>query len=230
MERTPVNQALDKKLAAKIRLAGILDDPAAAQAIPERERTPAVKAAMSMLLDEIGDLRTALEAAYKDIARLENLADRDTLVGAFNRRAFIRELERVISFGRRYGTVNSIIFFDINGLKKINDTFGHGIGDEALSRVADILSTNIRHSDIVGRLGGDEFAVLLLQSDARQTNQKARDLVAKLNAAPLEHAGRSIAIDAAFGCHTIEASDTAVTALETADKAMYRRKRKQTAA
>ena len=135
-----LNKAIDKKLASKIRLAGILDQPDAAQTIPEAERTPAVKAAVAALIDEIGDLRTALEMAYKQIAELENLADRDTLVSAFNRRAFTRELQRVISFGQRYGTTNSLVFLDINGLKQINDRFGHAVGDMALARVADILS------------------------------------------------------------------------------------------
>lgn len=78
----------------------------------------------------------------------------------------------MIAFTRRYGLPSSVIYFDVNGLKQINDTHGHPAGDAALRHIAEILSKNVREGDIVGRLGGDEFGVILAQTNLAQTNQE----------------------------------------------------------
>ena len=118
-------------------------------------------------------MQRELEDARAKIAQLERLADEDSLAPIANRRAFVRELSRMIAFTRRYGPPSSVIYFDVNGMKQINDTHGHPAGDAALRHVAEILSKNVRESDIVGRLGGDEFGVILAQTSQEQANAKA---------------------------------------------------------
>ena len=99
-----------------------------------------------------------------------------------DRRAFVRELSRIMAFAERYDTESSLIYFDANGLKPINDTYGHPAGDATLMRIADVLVENVRESDVVGRLGGDEFAVILSQADALTASEKAASLVATIEA------------------------------------------------
>ena len=82
-----------------------------------------------------------------------------------NRHAFVRELTRVVSYGERYAMPSSLLYIDLNGLKQINDTYGHPAGDAALMKLATILTEQVRGSDIVGRLVGDEFGILLVHAE-----------------------------------------------------------------
>ena len=101
-----------------------------------------------------------------------------------NRRAFVRELTRYIAFTGRYNTPASLIYFDLNHFKPINDTYGHAAGDAVLSHFADVLLAHVRDSDCVGRLGGDEFGVLLTHANQEQALKKADVLAAALEASP----------------------------------------------
>lgn len=170
-------------------------------------------------------MQRELEEARARIAQLERLADEDSLAPIANRRAFVRELSRMIAFTRRYGPPSSVIYFDVNGMKRINDTHGHPAGDAALRHVAEILSKNVRESDIVGRLGGDEFGVILTQTNQEQANAKAAALGRTIAAAPLRWGRFEIAISAAYGVYSFTGSDDAQVAIEAADKAMYEQKR-----
>jgi diguanylate cyclase (GGDEF)-like protein len=177
--------------------------------------------AVAALSDEIEYLRHALAEAYRQIAHLENLADMDSLVPAFNRRAFMRQLSRTIAFGERYDTVNSVIYIDVNGMKQINDALGHSAGDAALTHIVQVLNQQIRQSDVVGRLGGDEFAVILVQTDNATAWQKVAELGKAIAEAPLVWEDDRVTLHAAFGVHTIQAGDDAHSALFTADQSLY---------
>jgi diguanylate cyclase (GGDEF)-like protein len=189
-----------------------------------RDLTQKVREALVSLIAEVDRLRH--EVARKDarIAQLEQLADQDTLVPVANRRAFVREMSRVMSFSERYGAASSLIFLDVNGLKQINDTFGHAAGDAALFRVATALAENVRGSDLVGRLGGDEFGILLVQADEKAAIAKAERLVDIIAARPLEWAGATIPLRLAFGTFTFSGGESARDALDAADRAMYAQK------
>ena len=121
-----------------------------------------------------------------------------------NRRGFVRELSRIMAFAERYDTESSLIYFDANGLKPINDTYGHPAGDATLMRIADVLVENVRESDVVGRLGGDEFAVILSQADALTASEKAASLVATIEAQPLDWNGEEIPIKVSYGIYTFK--------------------------
>jgi diguanylate cyclase (GGDEF)-like protein len=170
-------------------------------------------------------MRRELEDARARIALLERLADEDSLAPIANRRAFVRELSRMIAFTRRYGPPSSVIYFDVNGMKQINDTHGHPAGDAALRHVAEVLCANVRSSDIVGRLGGDEFGVILAQTSQEQATAKAAALAQAIGSTPLSWGTIKIKVTAAFGVYSFSGSDDAQIAIEAADKAMYRQKR-----
>ncbi len=192
--------------------------------IPDAELTPKVQGAIMRLMEEVDSLRREIEQSRQRIAYLEQLADQDALAPVANRRAFVRELSRVMAFAERYDSASSLIYFDVNGLKPINDTHGHAAGDAALMRVADILVENVRESDIVGRLGGDEFAVILSQADEAKAAEKALDLVAKIEEHPLNWNGVDIPVGVAFGAYTFRGGVSAQDALAAADRAMYEQK------
>jgi len=110
------------------------------------------------------------------LLEVERRADTDPLVPVYNRRAFIREVEKAKTIMARYDILSSVIFFDLNGFKSINDRYGHSIGDELLRQVGDVLNAKVRSCDLVARLGGDEFGVLLFKTSGEEAKAKAAAL------------------------------------------------------
>jgi diguanylate cyclase (GGDEF)-like protein len=194
--------------------------------IPEEELTDKVRDALQSLMAEVERLRGELESTHRKVSYLEGLADEDSLVPVINRRAFVRELSRMMAYVERYGTPHSVLFFDIDGLKAINDTYGHAAGDEALKHAAKILMDSVRETDLVGRLGGDEFGVILAQMDKKQADEKAAVLAQALRAQPLVWKGHKIPLSLAYGAYTMKSGENANDALHAADRAMYEHKRR----
>jgi len=203
---------------------GSVQDVVSIMGIPQAELTPKVREALMQLLTEVETLRSEIERSKARIAHLEQLADEDTLVPLVNRRAFVRELSRIISFSQRYGAPSSVIYFDLNGLKRVNDTYGHAAGDAALVHVARVVVDNIRGSDLAARLGGDEFGVILAHADGKVAQDKAAALAETVAASPLDWNGQSIPLALAWGVYTFHGGEDARDALARADHEMYVRK------
>lgn len=197
--------------------------------IPESELSPAVRAALQTLMAEVDRMRRELDQSRQRIDHLERLADEDTLLPLANRRAFVRELSRMMSFAERYGSTGGVVYFDVNHLKRVNDAHGHAAGDAALRRITEILRAKVRESDLIGRLGGDEFGVALAQLEPSAVVEKAQMLAAAIDAAPFEWNGAKIALSVAWGAYPFKGSELADDALEAADRAMYDRKREEVA-
>lgn len=203
-----------------------LADPVArvALAIPPEEMTERVRGTITALMGEVDTLRRELDQKNARIQELEKLADTDPMLPVANRRAFVRELERAMSYTERYNVPASLLFFDMDRLKQINDTYGHTVGDMALIHMAEVLKSNVRASDMVARLGGDELAIILTHADEAQARTKAESLVNCLNAAPLTLNGEVLNISASVGVYTFKAGETPEEMLRKADQAMYRQK------
>jgi diguanylate cyclase (GGDEF)-like protein len=195
--------------------------------IGEAERTPKLRQEVMRLLAEVDQLRRDLGEARARIGYLERLADEDPLMPVANRRAFVRELTRTMSFTQRYGGTASMVYVDINNLKQINDRFSHAAGDAALLQVARILAENVRNSDVVGRLGGDELGVLLVQTDQGLAEQKAAQLAAAVAAQPLQWQGQSFELGVSCGVYSFNGGENAGDAIDAADRAMYAAKRRR---
>src|SRR6266699_162735 len=203
-------------------------EPCAALGIPGTPAaalSPELHEWLARLAAERDRLRDELAKARGRIASLERVADEDTLIPVANRRAFVRQLTRTIAFTHRYGVPASVVYFDVNNMKQINDMHGHPAGDAALRHIAAVLGDNTRSSDIVGRLGGDEFGVILAQTDEAQAHSKAAALAAAIAATPLRREGLKIAVSAAYGVYAFSGSDDPQHAIEAADRAMYQQKR-----
>ncbi|MBT4044909.1 MAG: GGDEF domain-containing protein [Rhodospirillaceae bacterium] len=199
-------------------------DSASVMGIPEPELTPKVRQAIMTLMQEVEGLRTEMERVNSRLAHMERLADQDTLVPVPNRRAFVREMSRVISYNQRYDAVSSLVYFDLNDFKQINDKYGHAAGDATLMHVAAALTENLRESDMLGRLGGDEFGVILSHTDAAQALEKGRQLAHAIMAKPVDYEGAKITVTASYGITTFKPGDSAQEAMEAADRAMYEQK------
>jgi diguanylate cyclase (GGDEF)-like protein len=189
--------------------------------IPEAELTPRVRQALLTLMNEVQQLRRQLDDAKGRIGFLERLADEDALMPISNRRAFVRELSRVMAGAQRYGTPASVIYFDLDGLKRINDTLGHAAGDAALQHCGRLLVESVRTSDFVGRLGGDEFGVILVQTDEETASKKAVSLAETIAGKPLEWQGKEIPLSVSWGVHSFNGTEDVAGALDAADRAMY---------
>ena len=203
------------------------DDPVSLLGLPEQELTPSVRATLRQLIEEVAALRQELGFTQARLAELERLANEDSLAPIGNRRAFLRDLARTIGYVERYGAACSLLYFDLDGLKAINDTFGHAAGDAALIHVAEVLLAHTRSSDVIGRLGGDEFGVLLARADEAAARSKAERLCDAVALTRLRWKGETIPISVAFGAHGLVAGEEPQVALAAADRAMYRHKRER---
>lgn len=156
------------------------------------------------------------------------LAHVDALTGLPNRLTFLQLLDRSHKRAQRDGTSVAVLFLDLDGLKEINDTFGHSVGDAMLKAFAQKLKAAVRAVDVVARLGGDEFTVLI--DDLRVPNA-VQAVVGKLEAAllvPILVAGHSLVVSASIGIAQRHARDTTPEEmLAEADADMYRAKHRR---
>ena len=176
------------------------------------------------MVAEIDKLRGEVAQLRKRVEELDGLAHQDSLIALPNRRGFLRELDRLIARVQRYQVPAAMLFVDLDGLKMINDSFGHKAGDEALIEVAALLERGVRRSDIVARIGGDEFGILLENSDEQRASETARRLTDLIGGSDFDHEGDSLPLSVAIGVTMIEESDSADEVMARADEEMYRQK------
>ena len=192
---------------------------------------PHQRATIEALSEEILSLRMERDDMATALAAAEQLADHDTLVPVFNRRAFMRELKREIALAERFATPLTLIYLDLDGFKAVNDTFGHATGDDVLRRVAALLRANIRDTDILARLGGDEFGILLAQAEAAAARTKATELsrlVGRLRVRGGANRSETIlAIGASYGVCQWRSGLSPDLLVSQADAAMYAEKRRR---
>ncbi len=165
-----------------------------------------------------------VESSYHE--EIYRLVTTDGLTGLANRRAFEDALAREFSRSTRYARPLSVVLFDIDFFKRLNDTYGHLAGDAALRQLAGILRGNVRRDDLTSRLGGEEFAVLLPEIDqagALITAEKLRRLVSDHR---FEYDGRPMPLTLSGGAASrIPADHDATDLLRRADERLYEAKR-----
>jgi diguanylate cyclase (GGDEF)-like protein len=200
-------------------------DQVAFLGVSESELTPAVRQAIAALVIEVEDLRTEVRRLKGRLQEAETAADEDPLTAVKNRRAFARELKRITAFTQRYDAAASVVYFDLDDLKGINDRFGHAAGDAVLRAVGERLTRHVRESDIVGRMGGDEFAVLLVQADLPTARAKAETLARLVEAEPVQVGDWLTPIKVSWGVSQIDPARDAEAAVADADASMFGMKR-----
>ncbi len=181
-----------------------------------------------------GDISCTVEVC-RDISErkmmermLEEAAITDILSGLLNRRGFIVLAEHQLHIANRDKKNRMLIYVDLDGMKKINDDFGHKEGDRALADAAHILKKSFRESDVLGRIGGDEFAILLTEPSERGLEQIIRGHVQENLMVHNEHGGRPYRLALSLGVAHYDPSHpcTLDELMAVADQLMYSEKRK----
>jgi polar amino acid transport system substrate-binding protein len=171
---------------------------------------------------KISKANRLLNEAQKQIelknAELQKLAITDKLTGVFNRSKLDEVLENEINRSERFKHIFGIAFLDIDFFKKINDNYGHQIGDKVLVGIANILKTNTRKTDSIGRWGGEEFLIICPESDEngiKELSENLRKYIENYNFLDTEQ------ITVSFGISIYENNDTIDSILKRADDALY---------
>ncbi len=166
----------------------------------------------------------AMLASFRRLkATAEFNAAYDALTGLANRRSAYDSLAAMLARARRTRTTLSVVMFDLDRFKQINDGYGHAVGDEVLRSVAATLRETVRDTDTCARVGGEEFVVLLPDAGLRDAELVAERVRAQLRARRIEAIGASVT--ASFGVAELQPTDAAAESLlHRADQAMYRAK------
>lgn len=175
----------------------------------------------------IGTVRDITEAKEMQQELLQ-LARTDALTGVYNHRYFMETLQQELTRYQRHGRVFSVVMYDLDYFKQLNDTYGHSFGDDVLVGCAAAMQQRLRDVDTLARLGGEEFAILLPETDlaaATTVATQLQDCVHRLQLCPPQQI-EPVAVTASFGVVQIAAKDvTRDEILQAVDQLMYRAKR-----
>ena len=167
-------------------------------------------------------LRQSQEIAVREAKKARRLAETDPLTGLANRRRVMTELDRLVMRSRDGGEMLSLIIFDIDHFKRVNDTFGHPAGDEVLQTIARIAAQHARAGDLLGRIGGEEFICVAPGADQHLAGLIAERLW--LAIAMESAAGAVPPVTVSLGIASCEEGDTALSLFARADRALYQAK------
>ncbi|BBI98890.1 hypothetical protein FGKAn22_05830 [Ferrigenium kumadai] len=149
------------------------------------------------------------------------LATTDSLTGIANRREFFGILENEMNRARRYGSPLSLVMYDLDHFKRVNDTYGHDVGDVVLQTVTGLVKQNIRTVDVAARWGGEEFMVMMPQSALDVARSAAERLRLAVASHPFDKVGE---VTASFGVTAFVPQDDSNSLLKRVDDALYRAK------
>lgn len=178
------------------------------------------------------NINNRLKTAYQELsiahATIQKQALTDALTGLPNHRAIVDQLSKEIERTRRYGRPLSLLFFDADRFKQVNDTYGHAVGDTVLCQISERVSSTLRGGDTVGRFGGEEFVVLLPETDVDEATVIAERIRSTIATEPIATTAVTggIAMTVSIGLSTYQVDGVTEQELLTqADEAMYVAKR-----
>ncbi|GLX79512.1 diguanylate cyclase [Thalassotalea insulae] len=148
----------------------------------------------------------------------------DVLTGLANRRHCLEVIEHDLSLAKRNGLALSVIYMDIDWFKKINDQYGHGAGDEALKKLANILKRNVRAADTPARVGGEEFVVICLEKDKQSASHLADRIRTDIQNTKIHYQDVSFNLTVSFGVTAFSDGDSVDKLLQKSDQALYEAK------
>jgi diguanylate cyclase (GGDEF)-like protein len=202
------------------------DDAMSLEAVRKGAQDYLVKGQMdSKMLSRV--MRYALERQHLQEA-LRSLSLLDELTGLYNRRGFMRLAEQQLKLAHRTKRGSLLLLADLDGLKGINDTFGHAEGDAALVQIAEVIKGTFRTSDVMARIGGDEFAIIAIEAhrDSRDiVTDRLQQNLADANAQSKGRTPLSLSVGAIF--FGPESGLSVKELLAQADAALYEEKRKR---
>ncbi len=176
------------------------------------------------LVDKIKDMESESCELKSKLKIANTRALRDTLTGLPNRNAYNEHLETELARWKRYHSPLSLIIWDIDHFKNINDSYGHKAGDKVLLLIAKQLSDHSRATDFISRFGGEEFTMLLPNTDSKSALILANQLRQTIEKTGFNASGASVAITISCGITEFTLNDTDESAFERADQALYQAK------
>ncbi len=167
-----------------------------------------------------------LERVWHDNRLLAAYANRDGLTGLLNRRALNAHMAQWTAWAMRYGRALGVLLLDVDFFKRVNDTYGHVVGDRALLAVATAVRETVRDSDLVARYGGDEFAVIAPEADVEQLRALGERILAAVRAVPVAVNGDQLSLSVSIGSATASAGladdpHPAERLFSAADRSLY---------
>lgn len=193
---------------------------------------------MAFIGSYVSRMRGSLRQRNQDLhdlgQRMKYLSEHDELTRIPNRRRLLAQLEQAQDSARRHGVRFSVIMFDLDHFKQINDRYGHGVGDEVLEQFADRVSQCLRGHDQahrvdasvadIGRFGGEEFLAILPESDLAGAERAAERLLERIRLEPFSTAAGPVACTASAGVAQHRPGESLEALLSRADQALYRAK------
>jgi len=177
---------------------------------------------LSFKQGEIGDVfKSVLSAAESVVYNVS----RDPLTGAYNRKFFFDKLKDELERSKRYRRPMSLVLFDIDNFKKINDKYGHPFGDKVLKEVSSLVMSKGRSTDYFARVGGEEFAIILPETDIRGAEKVCERLRKAIEELKFKADGEDVNVTVSFGVAQAKDTDTVDSLYERADRALYMAKR-----
>ena len=195
------------------------------------ERTAELQSANEQLTESNGalvrtvaDLETAQAKILRQNDELERLASRDPLTGCFNRRAFYEQFEKAFAESREHGIELCCLMVDIDHFKRVNDKFGHAMGDQAIQAVASVLGVGLRLMDAIGRYGGEEFCLMFPRTTLAEASNLAERIriQVEVEAGDRVRTASRLVITVSCGVSsTVFGARTPLELIDQADKALY---------
>jgi len=223
-------EIVEKRMAPVVMLTGSGSEEVAVQALQEGAVGYLPKGSLSKeklveAIDAALEKWRLMQQSRANQDELERLANFDSLTGLHNRRAILHRLDEHIKQVRRYEGELSLIMLDIDYFKKVNDQYGHLIGDEVLENVAVLMQQNVRNTDSVGRYGGEEFIIVLSETDLSSALIVAERLRNAIEAAEMRDSeGNMFGITVSQGVSSYKPGEDKQSLISRADDALYRAK------
>ena len=223
-------EIVEKRMAPVVMLTGSGSEEVAVQALQEGAVGYLPKGSLSKeklveAIDAALEKWRLMQQSRANQDELERLANFDSLTGLHNRRAILHRLDEHIKQVRRYEGELSLIMLDIDYFKKVNDQYGHLIGDEVLENVAVLMQQNVRNTDSVGRYGGEEFIIVLSETDLSSALIVAERLRNAIEAAEMrDFEGNTFGITVSQGVSSYKPGEDKQSLISRADDALYRAK------
>jgi len=155
--------------------------------------------------------------------KLRIISETDSLTGIANRRAFMEKIEEAVKISQNFNYPLSVILFDIDNFKKVNDTYGHDVGDEVLKEITKIVSNQLRKTDFFARWGGEEFMIILENTELEDAVQLAERLRKTIEAYKFKKVGY---ITVSFGVTEFKSNEDIDSLLKRLDELLYKAKKK----
>ena len=183
-------------------------------------------ARLRMFEDRIGKLEGENLDLLMQNRSLSEISARDALTGLYNRWYVMEKIDSEMNRALRHGSPMSVLMLDLDNFKRVNDSFGHSVGDEVLKNVGQVLRDSCRVYDVPGRYGGEEFCIVLPETRVGNTKQVAERIRSRLASTELPVGEKSIVVTASIGVAGMDsvADEGVVSAaalLDRADRALY---------